>query len=330
MLTLGQVKNSEVADVSGVNAQDPQFARYVNQAVRQLAELGDWWGTVEALVGLSYRGNMVWPSGVESVLAINAGHRNVRVANHWYEFIPFAGSMAELFHSHRLHNRRESVVRFSGTISVFNPPTPANPFSVQVTADNVVDYGNTVTIYGQDSNGLEVVTTRADGSTQRGVQLTLAAATTFTTQIFSSISAVVKDTTVGIVRLWVYSATSPLAVPVAAYLGQETSPAYLFSTLSASHGIGHLFPIEALVKLTPLDATQDADPILIKNISAIKSMVQSIRTRESGDDESADKQEQTAIRRLNMQLNSRFPDEQFVGENNTFGDVDMHRRTRIF
>lgn len=339
MLTFGQCKASSVANVAGVNVQDPQFALYVNDAVRQLLDLaGDsgWWEQVQPMQGYAAGGAITWPFRIDAVLALNVDNRAVRVASPWYSFMPSLGNFAGLWRDRDFCGRwglgglRNSVCEFSGTQPMFAGPTPANPFQIQVTADNPADYGAMVTIYGLDSNGQEVFSSQYDGTagtnvSQRGVQLKLAAAATFTPQAFSMVTEVTKSTTVGDVRAWQYS-TGATGNLLAIWRGPETSPQYLFSRLAGVDPV-HAYRVNALVKLGFMPVTYDADVLSLGNVDAIKSMVQAIRLREAGDDEGADKFEQTAIRRLNMEVATRFPLDQMPVANETFGEQwPMHRR----
>jgi len=340
MLTLGQVKNSSVANIAGVNVQDPQFITYVNEAVQILMDLGDWWATVLSMKGLVIGGCMTWPHKIESVLAINLNGRAERLASPWYSFVPINGEFAGMIGRPDFYNNwgrgrhNRNVVEFSGTQPMFAGPTPFNPFQIQVTSDNPVDYGKSITIYGLDTNGQEVFSNQFDGTQnatvpQRGVQLTLAAASTFTTQVFSTVTAVTKDITVGDVRAWQYSPTGIMGNLASVWRGSQTSPEFLFSRIPhAEHN--RIYHMDALVKIGFEPVTQDSDILALGNEAAIKSMVQAIRARDAGDEQAGDKYEQTAIRRLNMELSNRFPDQQFVAENATFGNVNMHRKTRIY
>jgi hypothetical protein len=314
MLTLAQVQNSPVANIAGVAPTSQQFIDYVNQAVKILMDKGEWFGTVKAMVGTTYKGCMIWPSGVTSVYAVNSGGRHVPAANYWYEFVEWNGQ-----HHHDFENvvrplggrRPNSVIRFSGTVPVFNNATMANPFQVQATVGLSSDYGKTITIYGQDSNGVEVYSLRPDGSTQRGFLMTLGGLSV-TSMAFSNIDAVIKDLTTAPVSLWVYSPSAPQQIPVAVYQGWETSPQYLFSDLRG--GGNHCFNgqpvphcIEALVSISPTPVAQPSDLIQLDCLDAIKMMVQSIRAREGNDGGDADALELTAVRRLNAELQKRFP-----------------------
>jgi hypothetical protein len=340
MLTLGQIKTGPVGNIAGVNVQDPQFIAYVNEAVETLLDLGDWWATVVSMRGLVYNGCMTWPHKIESVLAINLNGRSERVAGPWYSFVPINSDFASMIERPDFYNawgrgrHNRSAVEFSGTQPMFSGPTPFNPFQIQVTADNPVDYGKAVTIYGLDTNGQEVFSNQFDGTQgatvpQRGVRLVLSAASTFTTQVFSTVTAVTKDITVGDVRGWQYIPTGSTGALASVWRGSQTSPEFLFSRISgAEHN--RIYHMEALVKIGFEPVSQDSDIVCIGNGSAIKSMIQSIRARESGNDADGDKYETTAIRRLNMELNNRFPDQQFVAEDATFSGVNMARKTRIY
>jgi hypothetical protein len=341
MLTLNQIKNSTAANVAGVNVNDPQFTAYVNDAVQILIDLaGDsaWWGQVVSMNGVVSGGCITWPHKIDAVLAMNIDHHAVRLANHWYSFTPDMGTFAGLvsspdFYSHwGCGSRRESVIEFAGTQPMFSGPTLANPFAIQVTADNSDDYGKSVTIYGLDTNGQEVFSNQFDGTqnatvSQRGIKMTLAAIAPATASVFSTVTEVTKDITVGCVRAWAYANSKPGNM-CAIWGGAQTSPQFLFSRLAnAPHnGICHA---NALVKLGFEPVAQDSDIISISNREAIKSMIQSIKAREAGDDAKGDEYEKTAIRRLNMEMETRFPVDQMQIRNNTFGTAVPNRR-RLF
>ena len=337
MMTLGQCKKSSIANIAGVNIQDPQFAEYVNDAVQMLMDLGNWWATVVSMKGLVAGGCMTWPQKIDAVLAVNLNHHPERLANFWYSFVPLNGRFSELisnpgFYSEWGRGRQyRNAIEFSGTQPMFAGPTPENCFQIQVTAENPVDYGKTITIYGRDTNGQEVFSSQFDGTqnatvSQRGYQLTLASAATFTTTVFSVVTAVTKDITVGDVLAWAYTSPSGTGQLVGKFHGYQTSPEFLFSRVEGVER-NRIYLMDALVKLGFEPVTQDSDILTLGNEAAIKSMVQAIRAREAGDDEKGEIYEKTAIRRLNMELFNRFPDEQFVVE---YFQNSTPQRRRIF
>lgn len=324
MLTFQQVQNSTVQNIAGCEPSTPQFANYVNESVRVLCDLGDWFGSVQQMNGVAFGDCMTWPQNIVTVLAMNLDHRRTVVTNFWYDYVPMNGE----FHHHFRDTGwvgswrggyGRSVVEFSGSQPLFAGPSPSNPFQIQVTADSPSDYGNTVTIYGFDTNGQEVLALRTDGSTQRGIQLTLAAQAPFTPMAFATVTHIAKDITTGNVRAFQYMPHTGQGILVGLFGGSQTSPEFLFSRLrrwrdnpSETHWLS------ALVKLGFNPVQQPSDILSIDNLDAIKVMVQAMKSRESGDNEKADQYEANAIRRLNMQVETRFPLDQVVARNEPF------------
>jgi hypothetical protein len=325
MLTLGQVKTSSVASIAGVNVSDPQFTLYVNDAVRQLMDLGNggsrgWWGTVQAIKGTAYDGCFVWPSNVITVLGIATQKGVIPIKNTWYDFTSLGDEHNEWA---RCWKDRPAIT-FSGETYIFKS-IAESPTSLMAICDTSADYNKTITIYGIDNNGKEVFTQRSDNSIQRGAVCTLGTTISRVTSVqFSYVTGVQKDQTVGPVRLYAYAANTGIGDLLAIYNGGETNPRFLYSKL-ANPCIS--MPVSALVKIGFSAVSQDSDIIPLDNVDAIKSMVQSIRSREAGDVEVANAQEKDAMRRLVAQVNSRFPLEQMVVRFQPFGSDDLSRQT---
>lgn len=336
MLTLGQVQNSTVPNIAGKEPTSPDFIAYINESVRILCDLGDWFGTVQQMNGVAFGNTFTWPQNIITVLALNVNHRQTTVTNFWYDYVPHNGEFGHYFSDSNWilncrQGRAKSVVEFSGSQPLFAGPTPSNPFQIQVTADNPVDYGQTVTIYGYDTNGQEVLAARADNTTQRGVQLTLAAQAAFTPNVFANVSHIAKDLTVGNVRAFQYMPASGMGILVGLFSGSQTSPEFLFSRLKHWRDCPtECHWLSALVKLGFNAVAQPSDILSIDNLDAIKVMVQSMRSRESGDLQSAQGYEAEAIRRLNMQVETRFPLDQVVAKNETFSGARLHHHRRLF
>lgn len=330
MLTLAQIQNSTVANVAGVDPTSPQFTAYVNDAVEQLVNLGEWWATVQQMTGFVIGGKMTWPAGIDTVLAMKICGREADVTNFWYDYTPIDGWFRERFLNDAewfagWPHHRHSVVEFSGTQAMFAGPSSFNPFAVQVTADNPADYGKLVTIYGYDTNGQEVTGLRPDGTTQRGIQMTLAAIAPNTGIVMSDVSVVTKDITVGIVRAWQFFPVTGQGLLAGLFAGAQTTPRFLWSHIKGC-APECCYRISALVKIGFQPVAYPSDIATIGNLQAIKSQVQSIKSREKGDDMEADKYETTAIRRLNMELETRFPLNQIILQNHTFNGGQPHRR----
>jgi hypothetical protein len=300
MLTLAQVKSSSVASVAGVNVGDPQFVQYVNDAVRQLIELGNggsrgWWGTVRSIQGTAYDGCFVWPANVIAVLGMSTVHGGkVELANQWYSFVPEGIQ-------HRRWARQwngSTVAEFDGQTCLFRS-IAANPTKIKVLSNSASDVGVTITIYGVDNLGNTVFESVAVGGT--------------TVNAFSQVTDVAKAKTFGQMSLYATTGAN-VGDLLASYQGGDINPKFLYSRLS---GATVWLPVTALVKIGFSEVSADTDIIPLDNVDAIKSQVQAIRARESGNN--GDPFEKDALRRLVNQVNSRFPLEQFVVSFKPFG-----------
>ena len=321
MLTLGQVENSSVANVAGVNVTDPQFAQLVNDACEQLMDIGSWWGTVQAICGCIYDKHVVWPVKVDAVLGMDVyGHR-AHVENYWYQFIPLDDRHRQWASGY--HDGYRTRVGFSGTSPLFNPPSPSSPALLQFTCDNPADIGKTVTVYGTDTNGHEVFATRTDGSSQRGIVLTLVNPFVRMPVVMTTVSAIVKDITSGTARAWRFVPGTGITEQAGIYRAGDTSPQFIRSEIP---NCGCAQSINALVKLGFQPVNQASDILPLDCLDAIKLQVQAIKKRDAGDGETGLMFERMAIRRLNMQMRKRFPQEQFILAFRPFGSDTLERQ----
>jgi len=323
MLTLAYLQNSTtIPNVAGVAPTSSQFIAYVNDACRILLDLGGqndwgWWGTVQAIDGMAYDNCFVWPSNVSAVLGMHDCRGGMPVRNGWFEYTEPRHEHYDYAQSWWHCNGRDSVMEFKGTTCLFYS-IQSNPTQIMV-AGSSVDTGTQITIYGKDYSGQEV-TSAQNGVNQRGVVLTInptGSQINVTPVPMSSVEAVSKPVTNGTVQLFAYANSTPGAL-LALYNPGDVNPAFLYSKLARMDGstnannLGKVpRKISALVRLAFTPVANPADIIIIDNPDAIKSMIQSLRAREGGDEVAGDKYEKTALRRLIAQVNSRFPIQQF-------------------
>ena len=321
MITFAQIQNSSVANVAGVNVNDPQFTQYVNDAVRMLIEMGNgdsrgWWGTVQLIRGTAYDGCMVWPANVAAVLGIKQHNRQVRIANFWHSF-----THEEWQAEHWAcdwHSRRR-LVEFDGQTCLFYP-IYNSPTQIAVMAQSPQDAGvASITLYGPDSNGNEVYDPVLG---TRGITLTPGSANFHTITAMANVTAVAKSATAGPLQLYAFNQINGVGNLLATYEGGDVNPKFLYSRLERASNCP--MNITALVKLGFRAVTNPNDIVPLDSVDAIKSMVQAIRARESGNDDVALRQEKDALRRLVAQVNSHFPKEQFVVAFKPFGNEPPH------
>jgi hypothetical protein len=317
MLTFGQIQNSSVASVAGVNVNDPQFTQYVNDAVRMLIELGNgdargWWGTVQLIRGVAYDGCMVWPANVAAVLGIKHCKHAFKLANYWHEFTKEEW-MAEHWNCDWSSRRR--LVEFDGQTCLFYPIS-GSPTQIAVMAQSPADANvASITIYGKDSNGNEVFDPTLG---TRGITLTPGSATNFYTGVaMSEVVAIGKNATNGPLQLYAFNPITGIGNLLASYEGGDVNPKFLYSRVGC---VNCPLNLKALVKLGFRAVYQPNDLCPLDNVDAIKSMVQAIRARESSNDALSMAMEKDALRRLVAQVNSHFPKEQFVCAFKPFGN----------
>jgi hypothetical protein len=308
MLTLGQIKKSSVATVASCNVNDPQFTLYVNDAVRQLMDLGNggsrgWWGTVQAITGVAYDGCFVWPSNVIAVLGMKSYLGEIVVQNQWYSFIPPDDRHQEWARSFRGH----STCEFIGQTCLFKSIASA-PVILMAIGENVADIGKQITVYGTDVNGATTIDVLTIGSTNT------------TNTALATVTDVQKSATAGRIKMCAYSPATGIGETLAIYDGGSVNPKFLYSGIR--QGSMTRMPITALVKIGYSEVSADTDIIPLDNIDAIKSQVQAIKVRESGNN--GDGFERDALRRLVNQVNSRFPLEQFTVKFLPFGKEDYY------
>lgn len=313
----------EIADA--ISTSD-QFISLVNAATRQLMRRGSWWGTVQPMQGCVYDHCIVWPRRVEAVLALNSEcGRFSQPANRWFQFLDWRGDhWKNLYHSWRGH--RGSFVNISdGNLPVFNPIPCGQPRYVRFYISNPTDEGKEIVIFGRDGGDQVIYGTRSDGTYQEGLVLPLSLPYATSPMQFNSISRVFKNPTLGPVRGYQVD-TGGVQYDMAYYEPDEFSPDYV-RTKVGHLGCGYF---TALVKLAFVPVKYPTDLVLIENLDALRDMMFSIKKKEAGDLASAAALEKSAIRELNYEMRSRYPDEQFIVNWRPFGSDNLNNyRTAI-
>lgn len=327
LLTFGQVQTSRVLEVADALGTSNEFASLVNAATSQLMERGNFWGTVQPMEGCVYDGCVVWPRQVAAVLALNGNcGRYTTPANRWYQFMDWRGQdWGNLYRDWRNRGRRNVSVS-DGSLPVFSPIPCGQPRYIRFYIDNPVDIGQTVVLYGTDVNGQPLFGKRADGTYQDGIVLTLANPYVETPMALLNISRVVKSPTQARIRGCQVDNNGVL-YDLAVYEPSEISPDYVRTKIP---GPCHSKHFTALVKLAFIPVQYPDDQVQIENVAALRDMVYSIKKKEAGDLQESILLEKSAIRELNYQMRTRFPDEQFLVRFAPFGSDSLSNyRTAI-
>lgn len=337
-LTFGEIKNSSVADVAGVCVDQPKFRSLVNDATRKFMRRGDFKGTVVPIHTCVYDGCVVWPRYVGQVRKINVCHQPIEVRNFWYNFLP-----------------RECVYHWDapdpwwGTSSwgrwcgesCRSTAYGRTPVFQNIRGEGRLlrayprcnsDIGKTITFFGVDNNGQELMTRDADDHYTKGITLTLQKPFASSTQYVRRIDdPVLKDETECPVDVYAYDSANDVLENIAHYDGSETNPEYERSQLHVGclNGCAALRSVAALVKLRFVPVKNDNDLVLIENLDALKLMVQSQKYSEAGDFEKSRQYELDAIREGNIELRDSMPDDQIPVMIETFNSTGIGRQ-RVF
>ena len=329
MLTFGEAKDSRLRRVSGLCADSTDFAQLLNDAVRELLEHGSWWGTIQRMTGCLYNNCIAWPQPVGTVLAFNRCG-SVPPKNFWFEFNPVLPEQVNFWRTNGMFLcARDLALVDNGTTAVFNQIPCAHNHYVRFYPQHKDDVGKTITVFGIDNNGQEIITKRTDGSTQPGVVLTLAIPFVQSPFPLRRVERSLKDLTLKPVTGTQWDGVNEF--PLVTYRAGETNPSYRSSKLLRSNCTTvncQQFPsmIEALVKLEFTPVMFDDDLVLIDNLDALAMAIQGVKLGDAYDAEGKAKFIGMAVHQLNLQLRNKYPIDQTPVRVKVFGTADLRRQ----
>jgi hypothetical protein len=328
MLTLGEAKTSRLKRISGVCTSSDDFKDLLNDAVRELMIRGNFWNTVKVMRGCVYNECITFPREVSTVLALNHCNGSVPPKNQWFAFDSVLPEHVHHWNKTGIFSCAQDIaLGDTGTSSVFNQIPCLLPRFLRFYPIQLSDVGKTITIFGK-SGGVEVITTRADGTIQPGLVITLALPFVQTTIAFDNVSRIIKDPTDGII--WGYQFDGINLFPLATYQPSETLPEYRTSKIVQS-GCGtncNQWPnqISALVKLQHIPVKNDDDLILIDNLEAIALAIQSVKLSDAYDSAGSEGMLSRAIHSLNLELRDKLPIDTVPVRFAPFGTATLNRR----
>lgn len=309
MLTVDEAFDSSINNISGVCAGSPDWYQLLNKATRQLMRRGNFWGSVKILKGCVYNNCLTWPRAVGTVLAFDSCG-SVPIKNSWFEFNAVLPEHVHQWNRNgwNFDGRSQCCSNMAlvdnGTSPVFNQIPCLNDRFLRFYITEPSDVGKTVTVFGVDGNGLDILTTRSDGTIQPGVVLSLAIPFVQTPTLIRRVDRMVKGVTDGPVYgfQWNGSALFPLAT----YAPSETLPDYRTSRLSCGQTCCPS-QIAAYVKLEFINATRPDDLILIDNLDALALGMQSAKLSDAFDSAGAEGMMARAVHELNLDLRNKLP-----------------------
>lgn len=316
-LTVTAVKQSSIKNITGVCVNNAEFMTMLNEAVSRLMTYGNWFSTVVKGRVCVYNMCITWPRWTGTVLSTNIRGRNVQIQNKWYDFMPLsAGDCTGLFRNGLGFCGSSNVTTVDdGITPVFQNVPCGTPSYIRAYARTQGDLGKTVTVYGTDEFGQELmVRDNQSGVWSIGEVLTLAPPFAQTSKKLRQVTRISKDITIAPVDVYGYDDTLDILREMGHYEPSETEPRYRFTSVRGRafarccNGSGTLQQqIEFLAKMQHIPCVLDTDIVQIDNIEAIKLMISAGRLAEAGDDQGASVKQALAIKELNRQMNDKFP-----------------------
>jgi len=308
-----------------MSVESCDFNRYCNDAVRQLLLRGNWWSTVQPVTGCVRDRVVTWPRGVSTILAMDVCDRSTVMVNRWYQFMQpdaWHRKAASEYARNGWYGRMHTESR--NTACVFNP-IKSEGFVIRTFITQPTDAGKTITYFGIDVNGQPIITARADGTIQEGVEVTLTKPYVDTPMAIRHVTRVKKQETDGDVIAYQYSVAGNFMLDLGRYQATELNPEYITTVVSGgSHqNAGCLANVNALVSMAFVPFKFDDDLVQIDSEDAIRDMFLAVRKKEQGDISASLAYETSALRELNYQMRHRFPDEQFVVNFRPFGNQSL-------
>lgn len=329
MLTLGAARNARrLKQISGVCTTSSDFVDIINDSTSALMDRGSFWNTLRRMRGCIYNGCITWPRQVGTVLAMNRCGQSVPPKNQWYDFD--AVLPEHVHHWNRFGAfpcAQDLALVDHGTSPVFNQIRCLLPRYLRFYITEQSDVGKTITIFGK-SAGVEVLTTRSDGTIQPGLVVSLAIPFVTTSIAFDNVDRVIKDETDGPVYGYQWDGLNLDAL--ATYAPGETLPDYRTSKIQTTGCTTSCdsWPsqISAFVKLQFIPVVHDDDEVQIGNIEAQALAIQSIKLGDAFDSAGAESIMARAVHVLNLELRNKLPIDQIPVNFSPQGTAHLSRR----
>lgn len=310
-LTLGSIK-TQVARATNLCADDTKLVALINEAQQRLMVRGKWVGTWQRYRICTTEDCLTWPRQIETIEAFAICNRPGEVRDGWFEFIQNGPGLFDEDSSpgDLLVDRGEGYVTF-----VDIQHSDDNPKKIRVLAD-VTETSKYIILQGYDENAIWI-RTQVNGSWIDGERVAISTTVQVTTNYFSSLVGVIKDSTNGIVRLYQYDPATSMQVAMAVYEPDETRPNYRRSFIPGLSNTGSCCEessdcetksVTVTAKLRHMDVANDNDFLILRNAAAIKLMVLSILYEERNLFKEAEVMLQKAVTELDKELAS------FIGD----------------
>lgn len=277
----------EIASLINIRPEDARFTKMINRAQRELIQTGEmFWGLFGRYAFCTTQSCMTWPRQIAAIETVSVCSQPIPVRNQWFEFLGSGpGPQSD--------NCNTENRGCCGGLQLFDRGT-APTFSdiigtgkkIKVYADVAEDGDAVILLQGYDQNG-NWIRTQVEGVWIDGEYVGISTTPQTSFHIFSSLVAVQKPLTNGVVRLYEYDTVALTQRALAIYEPDELNPSYRRSFISGISGDGcgcdsddddecETKTVEVMAKLEFIPAKNDNDWLLIGNLTALEYECQSI------------------------------------------------------
>jgi hypothetical protein len=341
-LRLKDIAISRLPGVIGKCAGDSaSIASFVNSAQRRLLmckEAGEesWWGTWAEVQfsGISSRTPYITtPVEVARIEKLDICGLPTPVYNQFYEYLDFGnGRMPKMCNDSRWNWWSPEAYTRNNAITFAEPTVSQFYLAAYSTNSDDVASSRRILFQGLDANGMKIYS--QDGS--RGEYVTLASPFAQTNNLFTTITGIQKDVTVGEVQIFqVDSAGNQTQISV--MQPSETVAGYrryylhsLPPNCCAIPGAPVNLTATAIVKLELIPAVLESDYLLIQNLEALIEECIAVRMSEM-DSESSQKlamiHHVNAVRLLNAEIGHYLGTQEPAVNFAPFGSARLERQS---
>lgn len=291
--TLGQAKIalSPFCGATGMNVADPRVVSYINKAVLELSQTGDYPGVVDRwfMRFNQQTGLVALPYYFDRMMQVTTDGCPRMIASPWFEFVGYGPGIQDDYDARGNLNRTWISTILDRGESPVQRQIPdlfelTGPWTLRVYAtvdeQESAPVAPTINIQGLDQNGLIIRSlSNGTGDTEwvNGVNYPIDIAQPFTTtgQEFSKVTGVSKPETNGYVRVTAWNGT--VEIELSNYAFNETTPTYRHyyvpNIRNLTGDTTTIRILQARCRKRWVPAWNDEDILMIGNLNALEEMI---------------------------------------------------------
>lgn len=308
---------ARVAGATGMNPSNPQVLSYLNLAVQELMDEGDWPSLIARMKFKITGGRMIIPSEFDRVLYLNVNGTPVQMHSPYFEYVgegpdlitssngapPIDQTSIDLLQYLVGALDKEVVATFE---DIPSDGTIYYPVVYGTVDERVNGVRPNILLQGYDQNGVWVRSRDNTGAWIDGINIPINGDTApyafQSPQAFSVITGAQKPVTNGYVSVYASNGTMPQTFLVT-YAPYDTRPYYRHYFLPGL-STSQTYCINARLRRRYTAAVSNNDFLLITNIPALTAMMQAIYYREAKDPQSYAIYKQMAVDILKREAKS--------------------------